>query len=92
MGTWGTAILSDDLAADVRDVFTDFVAVGLDSLRDSRFGANLFRSSASLSVLVPRPPISGNHRLSALPTLRGSNASLTHRLPGGPGFRFRAAA
>jgi hypothetical protein len=29
VGTWGTAIFSDDLAADVRDVFTDFVADGL---------------------------------------------------------------
>lgn len=29
MGAWGTAIFSDDTAADVRDTFTDFVADGL---------------------------------------------------------------
>jgi hypothetical protein len=29
MGAWGTAIFSDDTAADVRDAFTDFVAEGL---------------------------------------------------------------
>lgn len=29
MGTWGTAIFSDDLAADVRDEFTDLIAEGL---------------------------------------------------------------
>jgi hypothetical protein len=29
MGTWGTAIFSDDTAADTRDAFTDFVAQGL---------------------------------------------------------------
>jgi hypothetical protein len=30
MGAWGMAIFSDDLAADVRDEFTDYVAEGLD--------------------------------------------------------------
>lgn len=29
MGAWGTAIFSDDTAADVRDAFTDFIADGL---------------------------------------------------------------
>lgn len=29
MGTWGTAIFSDDTAADVRDAFTDLAAEGL---------------------------------------------------------------
>ena len=29
MGAWGTAILSDDIAADTRDTFTDLVAEGL---------------------------------------------------------------
>ena len=29
MGAWGTAIFSDDTAADTRDAFTDFVAEGL---------------------------------------------------------------
>lgn len=29
MGVWGTAIFSDDVAADTRDAFTDFVAEGL---------------------------------------------------------------
>src|SRR5713101_9254352 len=29
MGAWGTAIFSDDTAADTRDTFTDFVAQGL---------------------------------------------------------------
>ncbi len=29
MGTWGTAIFSDDLAADIRDSFVDLVAEGL---------------------------------------------------------------
>src|SRR4051812_29356245 len=31
MGAWGTAIFSDDIAADTRDAFTDFVAEGLTS-------------------------------------------------------------
>ena len=30
MGAWGTAIFSDDVAADVRDLFTDYVADGMD--------------------------------------------------------------
>lgn len=29
MGVWGTAIFSDDVAADVRDMFTEFAAEGL---------------------------------------------------------------
>ena len=29
MGTWGTAIFSDDIATDVRDVFTDMIGEGL---------------------------------------------------------------
>ncbi len=29
MGVWGTAIFSDDLAADVRDMFTDLISDGL---------------------------------------------------------------
>src|SRR5262249_5388448 len=29
MGAWGTAIFSDDTAADTRDAFTDFIADGL---------------------------------------------------------------
>lgn len=29
MGTWGTAIFSDDTAADTRDAFTDLIADGL---------------------------------------------------------------
>lgn len=29
MGSWGTAVFSDDTAADTRDAFTDFVAEGL---------------------------------------------------------------
>jgi hypothetical protein len=29
MGVWGTAIFSDDLAADVRDMFTDYIGDGL---------------------------------------------------------------
>jgi hypothetical protein len=29
MGAWGTAIFSDDVAADIRDTFTDLVAEGL---------------------------------------------------------------
>jgi len=31
MGTWGVAIFSDDVAADVRDCFTDLIADGLNS-------------------------------------------------------------
>src|SRR5262245_32153824 len=31
MGVLGTAIFSDDLAADVRDAFTDYVAQGLNA-------------------------------------------------------------
>jgi hypothetical protein len=34
MGAWGTAIFSDDTAADVRDAFTDFIADGM-SPRDA---------------------------------------------------------
>src|SRR6516164_2248093 len=30
MGAWGTAIFSDDVAADVRDHFTDLVSEGLE--------------------------------------------------------------
>jgi len=29
MGTWGTGIFADDLAADVRDEFTDLIGDGL---------------------------------------------------------------
>jgi AcrR family transcriptional regulator len=31
MGAWGTAIFSDDIAADTRDAFTDFIIEGLKS-------------------------------------------------------------
>jgi hypothetical protein len=31
MGVWGTAVFSDDLAADTRDAFTDYAAQGLDA-------------------------------------------------------------
>ncbi len=31
MGTWGTTIFADDIAADVRDEFTDLIAEGLSS-------------------------------------------------------------
>jgi hypothetical protein len=31
MGTWGPAVFSDDLAADVRDEFTDLIGEGLDA-------------------------------------------------------------
>src|SRR4051812_5672648 len=31
MGTWGVAVFSDDLAADVRDVYRDLIGEGLSS-------------------------------------------------------------
>ena len=45
MGAWGTAIFSDDTAADVRDAFTDFVAKGLSPTEAT---SRLLRESADL--------------------------------------------
>ncbi len=45
MGAWGTAIFSDDTAADVRDAFTDFVAEGLSP---SQATERLVRESAEI--------------------------------------------
>lgn len=45
MGAWGTAIFSDDTAADVRDAFTDFVAEGLSPAEATN---RLVRESAEL--------------------------------------------
>ena len=45
MGAWGTAIFSDDTAADVRDAFTDFVAEGLSASEATK---RLVRESAEI--------------------------------------------